>query len=384
MTVGIVTTTKDFMALAPDWDNLLMASCKPLPFLSHEWLSSWWRTFGSGRKLLIITVREGSRLVGIAPLCIARTGLQRTVQFIGHRHSDYSDFIVKQGPHQAEITRKLLDTLRGVKNWDSCYLNELPGTGSLLAVKTYLGPTAQIRPVALCPRVSLKSDPRELEANISKNLRQDVGRKIRKAQRERGLVFQAFQGLGALEQTAVLEEVRQLHIERRAQAGGTSMYSDADEWNFMQSVAEGFSHRKWLYLTTLHLDGQAAAYIFSISFQDTVYFIHTGFKAAFSRLSPGKMLFHLSILDAAAKGYSWFDFGREVEAYKTKWTGIAGQNYLLELFAPRLTSRLRVAAHSQLRPAAGNLPGLGTAARAIRNRLRPPTAAQSPGGLARE
>jgi len=384
MTTEIITTAEDFTALADDWDELLRSSCRPTPFLSHEWLSNWWRVFGSNRRLLIIALRENGRLVGIAPLCIDRAGVQRTVQFIGHRHSDYTDFIIKDGPQKQAVTRALIDSLRNQAGWDACYLNELPENSSLLSVKSYLGSQARIRPVALCPRVSLKSDPRELEANISKNLRQDVSRKIRKAQRERGLVFQAFQELCGIDQARVLEEVRLLHIERRASLGGTSMYSDSDEWKFMQSVAEGFSRRKWLCLTTLHLDGQLAAYIFSVSYQDTVYFIHTGFKDVFSPLSPGKMLFHLSILDAAAKGYSWFDFGREVEAYKTKWTGVAGQNYLVELFAPRLASRLRVAAHSRLRPALGGIPGLGAAGKIIKNRLRPLRVPESSGGLVHE
>src|SRR5438309_4520053 len=57
-----------FRALRSDWDELLGASSSDSPFLTWEWLFSWWSHFSEDRRLHILALREHDRLIAIAPL----------------------------------------------------------------------------------------------------------------------------------------------------------------------------------------------------------------------------------------------------------------------------------------------------------------------------
>ena len=83
-----------------EWNQLLDNSQTHVPFLRHEFLREWWDTCGGGEweksDLLIITARDGDKLVGIAPLFLnhCKTG-RLSLMFIGSFEIvDYLDFIV--------------------------------------------------------------------------------------------------------------------------------------------------------------------------------------------------------------------------------------------------------------------------------------------------
>src|SRR3954471_8889635 len=71
---SIITAVPELEALASSWDALLPETEIDGPMISPLWLAAWWRVFGATdeRRLAVIAVRDGERLVGLAPLC-ART-----------------------------------------------------------------------------------------------------------------------------------------------------------------------------------------------------------------------------------------------------------------------------------------------------------------------
>src|SRR5580658_10208990 len=71
--VEAITDFDSFIRLKPAWDQLVEESRIGHPFLTHDWICSWWESFGAGRTLTIVTVRSGGELVGIAPLMISQT-----------------------------------------------------------------------------------------------------------------------------------------------------------------------------------------------------------------------------------------------------------------------------------------------------------------------
>src|ERR671937_3127424 len=57
-------------------------------FTTWEWAWSWWRHFGRDRRLLVVAVRSGGRLVGLLPLYLWRTQPLRVLRFVGHGPGD--------------------------------------------------------------------------------------------------------------------------------------------------------------------------------------------------------------------------------------------------------------------------------------------------------
>ena len=100
-TVEVVSDLDGLLRLQPAWDELLEDADLDHPFLSHEWVRTWWECFGAGRELQVLLVKDGGRLVGIAPLMRSRErmyGLQvRRLGSLYNPHVPRSGFIVARG-----------------------------------------------------------------------------------------------------------------------------------------------------------------------------------------------------------------------------------------------------------------------------------------------
>ena len=72
------------------------ASTYPNVFRRWEWISTWWKWFGKGRELYVLTLTRGSGLVGVAPLCLARTRLGgRKLAWIGAGGPTYPNTLAR-------------------------------------------------------------------------------------------------------------------------------------------------------------------------------------------------------------------------------------------------------------------------------------------------
>jgi hypothetical protein len=68
-TVRVITEAEEFQALAPIWDSLLEACPdQSSMYLTHEWLATWWKHFGEGRRLNLLLFEREGRVIAIVPL----------------------------------------------------------------------------------------------------------------------------------------------------------------------------------------------------------------------------------------------------------------------------------------------------------------------------
>jgi CelD/BcsL family acetyltransferase involved in cellulose biosynthesis len=101
LTVECIDSEWGFSALRPQWNELLRASAANGPFLTWEWLHTWWRHLHAGGSLRLVVVRAGHELVAVAPLTLRprQFGVFNRLDFLGtgHAGSDYLDLIVRHG-----------------------------------------------------------------------------------------------------------------------------------------------------------------------------------------------------------------------------------------------------------------------------------------------
>src|SRR5574340_1310457 len=92
---------KAFAALKDEWNRLLSESANDTVFLRHEWLSSWWLSYGGKAEMNVLVLREGERLAAAAPLMTRMDRMRglpaRKVSFIGDPEWMVGDFIVSNG-----------------------------------------------------------------------------------------------------------------------------------------------------------------------------------------------------------------------------------------------------------------------------------------------
>src|SRR5579871_2740716 len=107
--VEIISDYQRFLVLEPAWNELVASAGLTYPFLEHVWIRTWWECFGEGHKLRILAVREGMKLIAIAPLMLTPVRMWGVwlykLGLLWNNHVPRADFI---------ITRRSQETYRAI------------------------------------------------------------------------------------------------------------------------------------------------------------------------------------------------------------------------------------------------------------------------------
>ena len=119
----ILHEVSDFVALEPAWSRL----CATVGdegeelFLSHAWLTSWWRAYRGVDQLWVMAVREGDRLVGGLPLALSppRSGQLKVseLRMIGDLGGTQQCVLGAEVELDA-VCRAIAGHLRDTRGWD--------------------------------------------------------------------------------------------------------------------------------------------------------------------------------------------------------------------------------------------------------------------------
>jgi CelD/BcsL family acetyltransferase involved in cellulose biosynthesis len=368
----VVEDAAAFDALEREWNALLERS-EASVFQSFEWQRTWWRHFGEGRRgarLHLVTVRGPDGLVAIAPLYVESVlgplRLRRLL-FIGHRDSDYLDVLAARG-RERECAEALAGHLSAHPEvFDVAVLEETPDRsriGALLCEAFVRRGWATSRFVQeRCPQTALAKTWDETIARFDIANRREVRRRLRNMQKEHAVELEVVPPGGAIEPS--VREFVDMHQERWARDGWWGVFADPAMADFHCDVAERLSHRGWLFLAFLRVDGRRCAVNYGFSFRSVASVYLTGSRAVPPRLarhSPGRSLHALGMQWAIAHGRTLYDFMRGSEPYKYElgaidvpnWTVVAyprrarrsEAKHALHLFLAAVERRARREAHA--------------------------------------
>jgi ribosomal protein S18 acetylase RimI-like enzyme len=118
MRCEIVHEPAEFARLAGAWDELAQKAQVGL-FLSHRWLSAWWRAFHGIDELWVLTLRDGERLVAGWPLHLkaARTLRTRELHVLGDLGGAQRSLLFSPGELETAAAA-FVETLFANKEWD--------------------------------------------------------------------------------------------------------------------------------------------------------------------------------------------------------------------------------------------------------------------------
>src|SRR5437667_8473843 len=127
--VETISDYKSFLDLEPVWNDLVEAAGIDHPFLTYEWVRTWWECFGEGKQLHILVVKDGTGPIAIAPLMVSpgrMYGLRvRQIESLGNVHTQRFDFIMARRAREAysAIWKRLVND---ADQWDMLQLCQLP------------------------------------------------------------------------------------------------------------------------------------------------------------------------------------------------------------------------------------------------------------------
>jgi CelD/BcsL family acetyltransferase involved in cellulose biosynthesis len=352
VTAGCVTTIVALEQLAPDWRELFQRIGCRNPFLSHEWVTSWWRHWGGHHRLLVITIRNRvGRLVAVAPFAIQQSRLGKwgpralsfitTHAFIGSYHlnllmdPEYEAVSIQAIASMVEQRRTEWDFIAftlsdQVSTPLKRFCDRLRSAGMTEKI-------VETQSVA-CPYAELPPSFEEYLKGVGSNVRYNFRRRRRALERE-GIEFVALKERGEiLGQFGELFRLHRLRFEGRGIMNSDLLRSGVYEFHL--EAAAQLAESGMASLLLLKVRGQAIAALYGFSAGKTFSFYQAGMDPAWARLSVGLVMMGCSIEEAIRSGHDEYDFLGGANPYKFQWANKVRQDGMTCLFDGRARSQL--------------------------------------------
>jgi CelD/BcsL family acetyltransferase involved in cellulose biosynthesis len=284
-------------------------------FVLPAWMRVWWQAFHPDADVSVRTVRQGEKIIGIAPLMVK----DDTALLIGNTDvCDYLDFIVAPGAEN-DFFDALLDDLKknGIRRLDLKHIR--PDA----TVFTGLLPLAQSRKYEVDSAqeaVSFEMDlPRDFESYLemlNTKQRHEVRRKLRRLA-EAGAIEYRFVADGS-EVPAALNTFFKMFVESRQDKAD---FLTPQRESFFRLLADTMAKIGLLRLGILELDTHPVAEIMFFDYNNCIYLYNSGYAPEYTYLSAGLLSKVLAIKDSIEKGKDRFDFLKGAEVYKSHLGG---------------------------------------------------------------
>jgi CelD/BcsL family acetyltransferase involved in cellulose biosynthesis len=338
--------------IAAEWRQLCQDGPCNEPFFRPEWIAAAVRAFASKQRLLLVTVRDGARLLAVLPLLEKRGwshGIPSTSLISASRIPRF-EFVHGSGVDVANAMRAAWQHLRNLPGWDMIELLNVPQGGAaerLLAVaKQDAFPTWQYE-YANSPYIVLgEQRPGDDFSRFGRSSRfryhlrqgwRDLGK--------RGAIR-----LQRLEKADPESLQRFYALEQSGWKGrkGTAIASKPEMRQFFDAVARGAE--KFGYLSMYFLEqGEAtlAAHL-AFTYGGRYYPVKVAYDENFSQYGPGHLIIGRILQDCVERGLSEFDCLGETTDAKAKWTSNVRPHTACCIFRNTAVGRL-LRAETQMR-----------------------------------
>ncbi len=356
MKIELVTSLREFDALASIWRDVTKDGGQNSPFLSHDWFACCWRTAGPNRRREVWLLEDSAGPVALIPLVRWKTRIRgvpvRMVGFLDSPDTPFADFPVAGALDEA--IGAFLALLQSRRDWDVLSLPKLPAHS-----RTYKALEA-----AFAGQLRWRVAGRQYSPHlaISERWEEFFGHKpprFREACRD---IENRLQQSGAV----TVEEHREvdprspifaevLEVSGRSWRGlrGPTRATREAMPRFYHELTQRASANGWLHLWILRLDGRAVATEYQIGANGHLHALRADFESALPDLSPGACL-NLEIVRSLFErgGVHEYNMGPGLNDDKLRWATGTHELRDLQIYAPTLCGRLLYGIETRLVPLA--------------------------------
>ena len=330
ISIDEVNDIDTFQSLKNPWNELIRQSPDNDIFLTWEWLYYWWKYYGDDKKLRILIIKEGSKLLGIAPFMqlkyqygplsvdvlenICSINCDRSgIVFISNNQKvvatllKYLDRLIEK--------EKIIIRLSQVPQNSvfSTTLSELSRdfTQSLILTK---------RVISTCPYILLPEtwDIYKNQYCPSKKRLKTLQYRLRSLQKDHAVELKEFDGDDDVLNTQ-LHVLYELHKQRWLTQTGKSKFTEKRTRDFYFEISKILHQNGWLSLSSLNVDGKPASIIWGFKYNNIWMDMTPVFDPEYSRFSVGQLQIMKMIESMIEAGFTKFDFLKGGSEYKQRW-----------------------------------------------------------------
>ncbi|MFC1927205.1 GNAT family N-acetyltransferase [Chloroflexota bacterium] len=308
-------TVESLDGVTSSWDSLRHCLKWSSIFVLPAWLKAWWEAFGGEGELYLRTLRDGQKVIGLAPLMVNG----ETASLTGSADvCDYLDFVIAPGK-ESNFFEVLLNDLRdkGIKKLDLKPLRpDSTVFEHLLSIARKRGYDVNISTEDVSLELDLPTAWNEYLAVLSNKQRHEVRRKLRRLW-EAGNVEHHCVGISR-EVEGYLDTFLNLFSLSKDEKAS---FMDPKMESFFRSLAKAMAEIGLLRLGVLQLDKIPAAMTMGFDYNDSHYLYNSAYDPQFSYLSVGLLCKILCLKESIEKGKKKWNFLKGGEPYKYQLGG---------------------------------------------------------------
>jgi|HubBroStandDraft_5_1064220.scaffolds.fasta_scaffold00041_4 CelD/BcsL family acetyltransferase involved in cellulose biosynthesis len=330
--------------IGDEWRQLCQEGPCDQPFFRPEWIASSIRAFASKRPVLLITVRDGSRLRAVLPLLQERVwacGLLATKLRSAADRTPRFDFIHGQGPGLEEALQAGWNELKK-HHWDVIELVNVPEGGAaerLLSHAREDGFFTYQRQCALSPYIPLNGNKSATDFSqfaLSGRFRYRLRHSWRELEKTGKISLRRVEAADPV----ILQQFYDLEQGGWKGKRGTAIACDRESRQFYDSIADYAAQSGYLSLYFLQQGDSVLAAHFAFTCGGGYYPIKVAYDERYSQYGPGHLIIGAVLRDCTARGLSEFDcLGHWTEA-KAKWASQVRPHNFLYIFRRSLAGRI--------------------------------------------
>ncbi|MQA28703.1 MAG: GNAT family N-acetyltransferase [Luteitalea sp.] len=329
MTTGVVCTLDDFAALRSEWNELVCRMELPEIFYAWEWHWFYHKHFRNGVPLFIVTVRDGGRLIGLAPMCLTRRKALgrrvRVLETIVGNMADYRNLLIDGTQNRWRTVEAIWEALdRHSSEWDVIEMRQVPSQDvTVFQLTKTISQAADMRhAMRVASRTSRMYYAGDYQSKMDAKRIHRIRNKRAQLTREGRLTCT----VGEPDTEEFWLEFLRLH---QAQRPDSPLHRPAGRRLFAD-LRGHFGARDELECSRVRIDGRIAAMHFGFRDQRKIYYYMPVIAEEFRQERAGNIL-TLSMVEHYAPTHREFDLLRGDESYKTWWTDDLAVNYRLRI-----------------------------------------------------
>lgn len=308
-----LTTETELMDILPAWRELYRQSSTNL-FSHPDFYTAWWQHLGkaTGWTLHVVTLRDGDKLLGVAPLAITKRKGFRILQWAGIEALDYHDTLVALPEYNAP----LWDAVRQGGGYDVAVIKDVLATASSTDI---LKKTARPMHQSHAYYIPLVwPDSETWLKSYTADWRKDYKRRFTRLGAHGPIQHDVYETWPF--DTGLIDLLVEQKRDWCRHTGNTGMFDHPGVNAFLLRMAQVAAEEKALHICTLRSNEAVVAIQMGFKYNQALYWYMTSYDSEWARLSPGRVLMYKAIAWAIDRGLKEFDYLRGGESYKQSLT----------------------------------------------------------------
>lgn len=325
--------------LAEEWTALQRKSGLQSLFLSPEWFFLCQRYLARGQKPIMLALRDGKTLVGIAPLMretvwVRGFPLER-IGFLQNPLTPFCDFICLDKPSFFQAIASYL--MREAEKWDLLRFTKLRADSASISplVSSFKehGLSFNQQTVSWTPILPIQNDWHTFYGSKSRKFRMTHRSTVNRLHRLGDLSVEEF--TSDREVQSALECLLGVSAAGWKRVQGKDALDPAFESAFLRDLVLVGAARGWVSVWLLRLNDKVLAAEFHIRDGDRVYGLRAQYDQSYATYSPGRYLDYEIVQRLFEKGVACYDMGPGVASYKEAWSDSKYPSFSFEAFHSR-------------------------------------------------